>query len=51
MTLKDVLTEILTDDDPHYECRNCGTTLEEERDTCPNCDSSEIATYEFDSDN
>lgn len=49
MTLKDVLTGLLTDDGPHYECRNCGTTLEESHDVCPNCDSSEIATYEFDS--
>lgn len=50
MTLKDVLTEIFGGDGSIHECRNCGTTLEEDREHCPNCGASEIATYEFESD-
>jgi len=30
-----------------YECRNCGTKLAPDREQCPNCDSREIAHYEF----
>jgi predicted Zn-ribbon and HTH transcriptional regulator len=30
-----------------YECRNCGTTLNEEKPQCTECESSEIATYRF----
>ncbi|MFB6149961.1 MAG: hypothetical protein ABEJ48_09885 [Halobacteriales archaeon] len=26
------------DGDVHYECRECGTNLDAEHDTCPNCD-------------
>lgn len=31
----------------HYECRNCGTTLEEDIDICPECGATEIAEYRF----
>ncbi|SIR68340.1 Ribosomal L32p protein family protein [Haladaptatus litoreus] len=31
-----------------YECRNCGITLEEQRDTCPHCGAEDIARYDLD---
>lgn len=27
------------------ECRQCGTTVTQDMDTCPECDSAEIAEY------
>jgi len=30
-----------------YECRNCGEKLPKDVDTCPTCDSEEIAHYIF----
>ncbi|NGM69483.1 hypothetical protein G6M89_10775 [Natronolimnobius sp. AArcel1] len=58
MSLSKYLPEFLQgDDDDHegnpnatiiYECRHCGTDFDEQRDTCPVCDSAEIATYTFD---
>lgn len=30
------------------ECRSCGTTLDEQRETCPQCGTEEIAHYTFD---
>ncbi len=30
-----------------YECRNCGTTLDTEATTCPDCESDEVAMYEL----
>jgi rubrerythrin len=30
-----------------YECRHCGTTLDGEESTCPNCGTGEIAHYEL----
>ncbi|RZV11821.1 hypothetical protein BDK88_0708 [Natrinema hispanicum] len=35
------------DDTGLYECRNCGTKLAPDRDRCSNCNSREIAHYEF----
>jgi predicted Zn-ribbon and HTH transcriptional regulator len=29
------------------ECRHCGTTVEEETIRCPECQSTEIASYSF----
>lgn len=29
------------------ECRQCGTTLDEETTVCPSCGSTEIAQYQF----
>ncbi|CCI69584.1 small CPxCG-related zinc finger protein [Natronomonas pharaonis DSM 2160] len=29
------------------ECRQCGTSLTDETETCPECGSQEIACYEF----
>lgn len=31
----------------HYECRDCGTTLSEEADACPACDSDDIAVVDL----
>lgn len=28
-----------------YECRRCGTNVESTDQTCPNCDSEEIAQF------
>lgn len=30
-----------------YECRRCGTTLESEADDCPQCERSDIVTYDI----
>jgi rubrerythrin len=30
-----------------YECRNCGTTLEEDSEECPECSATEVATYQL----
>jgi len=37
----------LFDDGTVYECRSCGTTLEEGTEECPECGSDEVAVYEF----
>lgn len=31
----------------HYECRNCGTTLEEAQEQCPECGAEDVATYQL----
>ncbi len=36
-----------TGDTGLYECRNCGTKLAPDLERCPNCNSPEIAHYEF----
>ena len=33
-----------------YECRNCGTTLEDTNTECPNCGSEDHATYFLEGD-
>ncbi|ELZ01204.1 hypothetical protein C482_08411 [Natrialba chahannaoensis JCM 10990] len=33
-----------------HECRHCGSKFEEYPKTCPVCGSTEIATYQFESD-
>jgi rubrerythrin len=30
-----------------YECRNCGTTLEEAIEECPECGAADVARYQF----
>jgi rubrerythrin len=30
-----------------YECRNCGTTLNEETEHCPACGAADVATYQL----
>lgn len=41
------LRRLVDDDGELYECRNCGTTVSNDRDECPTCGSTEIAHYEF----
>jgi len=33
-----------------YECKHCGSKFDEERDQCPVCDATEIASYTFSKD-
>jgi rubrerythrin len=33
------------DEGLHYECRNCGTSLESREAECPYCDRTEVAVY------
>lgn len=37
----------LADESHLYECRDCGTTLEASRDTCPVCGSDDVVSYEI----
>lgn len=30
-----------------FECRSCGTSVDRDTDTCPECGSDEIAHYEI----
>ena len=30
-----------------YECRNCGTNLDADAAACPACNATDIAVYEF----
>ncbi|OVE84395.1 FmdB family zinc ribbon protein [Natronolimnobius baerhuensis] len=58
MSLSKYLPEFLQGDDDEreadpnatiiYECRHCGTDFDEDLDHCPVCESTEIATYTFD---
>ncbi len=45
------LVELLVGDrrgaDTVVECRNCGASVAESADCCPECDSESIATYEI----
>jgi len=38
----------LADESVVYECRNCGTTLEEQQNTCPVCGVDDIARFDLD---
>lgn len=46
MTLLARVRELL-EEDPIYECRRCGTTLESELDECPICGTSDVARYDL----
>jgi RNA polymerase subunit RPABC4/transcription elongation factor Spt4 len=37
----------LADESVVYECRNCGTTLDERQDTCTACGADDIARYDL----
>ncbi|RQG88940.1 hypothetical protein EA462_11145 [Natrarchaeobius halalkaliphilus] len=39
-----------SDDAVLHECRHCGSKFEEAIDQCPVCGATEIATYEFATD-
>jgi len=47
MSVRAVLARILPDYDSEVvvECRHCGTNLSPDADQCPDCGSSEIASY------
>lgn len=33
--------------DEFHECRQCGTTVDADTDTCPECGSTDIVCYEL----
>jgi len=41
------LSPISTDTMELFECRTCGTSLDEAQDSCPECGCSDIARYEL----
>ena len=45
--LTDLIRHLVSEDTVLYECRHCGTTLEEREGPCPECESTEIVAYEF----
>jgi rubrerythrin len=47
--LKPLVNRLLNSDDGEvvYECRNCGTSLDNEQDACPNCDSDDTVCHEL----
>ncbi len=46
-TLTNLIRHLVSDDTVLYECRNCGTTLEDPDEPCEECGSTETAAYEF----
>ncbi|OYR77071.1 hypothetical protein DJ84_22200 [Halorubrum ezzemoulense] len=38
----------LATDSVVYECRNCGTTLEDQQNTCPHCGAEDTIRYDLD---
>ncbi|WP_435158176.1 zinc ribbon domain-containing protein [Haladaptatus sp. DFWS20] len=47
MSLSAKVRRWLSDDETiMYECRDCGTTLLSTRQRCPNCGSTEIASFD-----
>ncbi|QLG62519.1 zinc-ribbon domain-containing protein [Halorarum salinum] len=47
MSLPAPLRWLFATDEVVHECRECGVTVEEGAEVCPNCGSTEIARYEF----
>lgn len=47
--LRALLRHVFSSDTVLYECRNCGTTLEEDTEACPECGASDVAAYQLDS--
>lgn len=47
MSVRTVLAQLLPGDEVEVvvECRHCGTTLSDNADECPECDSNEIGQY------
>jgi rubrerythrin len=43
--LSTLLRHVFGSDSVLYECRNCGTTLEEDAERCPECGAADVATY------
>ncbi|MFB6201514.1 MAG: hypothetical protein ABEI98_05855 [Halorhabdus sp.] len=46
VSIVDRLRQWLDDDTVVYECRNCGRTVEQRQDECPDCSSEEIIRYD-----
>jgi rubrerythrin len=42
----DRVKSLLDDDDVIYECRDCGTSLGDSAETCTECGSSEIRSFD-----
>lgn len=47
MPLLTPLRWLFSTDEVVHECRECGVTVDEGIELCPNCGSTEIASYEF----
>ena len=45
--LRRLLQRFRTGTEVVYECRNCGTTVEDVDSDCPSCEGNEIATYQI----
>lgn len=45
--LSRVLDDLRPEDCEIFECRNCGKTLEEEAEECPECGEEDIASYKI----
>lgn len=48
--ISSVITRVSTRSEVLYECRDCGTNLDAGTSTCPACDSTDIAVYDFSSE-
>jgi rRNA maturation endonuclease Nob1 len=45
--LKEVKRFLTPSSSELFECRNCGKTLEEEAEECPECGGEDIASYKI----
>jgi Zn finger protein HypA/HybF involved in hydrogenase expression len=46
-TVSRLLERAFASPESHCECRNCGTTVTQETDECPNCGSEEFSEHEL----
>jgi rubrerythrin len=46
--LRSLLRHVLGSETVLSECRNCGTTLEDDGEQCPECGATDVATYRLD---
>jgi rubrerythrin len=44
-TLRALLRRVLGSETVLCECRNCGTSLDQDTEQCPECRAVEVATY------
>jgi rRNA maturation endonuclease Nob1 len=47
VSLVQQLRRWLADEPVLYECRNCGTTVDEDCDACHSCGAADIARYDL----
>jgi rubrerythrin len=45
--LKSLFRHVFSSETVLYECRNCGTCLDEDGEQCPECSATDIATYQL----